>query len=620
MNHFPVSPEPSEDLPELLRAAADDAGAAASAIDDDDYLALVRTRGLALRRRRRNATFLAGAACLAVVAVVGASVVLNLPGSSAPIAPAAPSHTAPAVSASPSAPPSGVPLTFPTCGAAVPDVFPDSVAQTPGAGALALVSEAHIDADGNPLPRALATDGIFATGTEISPFIPLLLVNGGTDLATGTMSTAAQVVLAQNGIVVATGNPATPPSEALDLAGEATTPIATSNPVPCASTDGTELDPATDLPDGDYEAYAVLNTAPIDNPQSPDSAWTPMPVYGGPWPVRIGDPVDPPLTSALQCGDETAEISTNTSFVRLNLSPVDSFDPNGSPAGALTVGMSRLDDSDIGSLDLSRVLVYLLDDDGLVVAMTDAEPPAPRLWEPNADAGPSLQPDLPVVNCATGERVSPGDYTLLVQANMTGRTDATGMATTPVGVEAFAPRTPIRYGEADPQALPALDPTAVFPACGAPVPKGKPEFSVKGVGSVTSFANPDPTNPPSFSADATVTNRGTDRVLGNMASSITAVFVQNGRVVGAEENTTDDAQDFDLAPGATMSTTVGSSSGICGLPDGESRGLPPGDYEIWGTLDLYLKERQAPNGEATSTNEKLQATGRMDKVAIVPAR
>ncbi len=575
-----------DDLPEILRAIADDAAASrlAGSPPDDDFVIGVRRRATAVRRRRNARQSMVAAACVAAVGVGGVVIAQNVGNGGGAIAPA----TTIATTAEPT---SGA---FPVCGATVPSDW--------AAGDVQLVSQAHLDEDGMMLSASRPDDLPFFTDVTAGDVVPLMVLNDGNETVTVGSTGYATVVLVQDGVVVAgPGGMPEPYTESKIEPGGAV-PVSATLPDPC---DGEPVAP------GQYEAYAILD-AQVGAPGAEPVATE---VVGGPWLIQVGEPQIPTGTMALQCDDEVGELPRWIDPIRIEPTL---------PQGTVEAGDSRALRIDLynatsspANFAIDGIETYLARD-GKIVASTEVAV-MPYVIEVPADQnfGDGHFPGLPSVDCA-GDPLAPGDYALYVVTEFadpaTTLIDST--QTSAIG----GPWEITIAGDGSDEgvsnaALPELDPDAEFPMCGAPAPSDAEDtFGIETVLDIPRVKVSDPTEPERITAAGMVTNTTPDTLLGNSATSVPAVLVLDGRVVSVEPAVEGDARDFSVGPEESFELPVTADVGTCGRSAYEA--LPAGTYEVWGYLDTYVKERQNADGSATSANDEHRIVTRLGEVTI----
>ncbi|GHG54910.1 hypothetical protein GCM10011331_21110 [Flavimobilis marinus] len=575
-----------DDLPEILRAIADDAAASrlAGSAPDDEFLIGVRRRATAVRRRRNARQGMVAAVCVAAVGVGGVVIAQNVGTGGGAIAPAT-------TSVATAEPTSGA---FPLCGAAVPGDW--------AAGDVRLVSQAHLDEDGMMLSASRPGDAPFATDVTLSELIPLMVLNDGEETVTVGSTGYATVVLVKDGVVVAgpgmTPEPYTEPT--VEPGGAV--PVTATLPDPC---DGEPI------ADGQYEAYAILDAQVGATGGEPAATQ----VVGGPWLLEVGASETPGSMMALQCDDEVSEVPRWVDPIHLDVTlpqgPAVAGDSR-----ALRVDLFNATDSP-ANFAIDGIETYLVRG-GKVVASTEVAVMPYVVEIPGGQAyGDGHFPGLPSADCA-GDPVAPGDYSLYII------TEFADPATTLIaGTQTQAISGPHEItiaGDASGEgvsnaALPELDPDAEFPMCGAAVPdEAEDTFGIETVLEIPGVKVADPTKPDWITAAGMVTNTTRDTLLGNSSTSVPAVLVQDGRVVSIEPYVEADAKDFSVAPRESFELEVTATTVHCGRSAIEA--LPPGTYEVWGYLDTYVKERQNASGSATSVNEKHHAVARLGEVTI----
>lgn len=571
-----------DDLPEILRAIADDAAASRSAgsLPDDEYVIGVRRRATAVRRRRNTRQSLVAAACVAAVGVGGVVIAQNVGNGGGAIAPATT-----AASTSPGA-------AFPLCGAGVPGDW--------APGDVRLVSQAHLDENAMMLSASRPGDEPFATDITVSDVLPLMILNDGEETVTVGSNGYATVVLVKDGVVVAGPGMTPEPYTEPRVEPGGAVPVTATLPDPC---DGEPI------AEGRYEAYAILDAQVTTGSSDPVSTE----VVGGPWLLDVGATETPGGMTALQCDDEVSEVPRWVDPIHLDVTL---------PQGPVVAGDSRALRIDLrnatdapANFAIDGIETYLVRD-GKVVAFTEVAVMPYVVEIPGGQAyGDGHFPGLPSVDCA-GDLVAPGDYSLYII------TEFADPATTLIaGTQTQAisgPHYLTIAGDDDAtssDALPALDPDAEFPMCAAAVPdEAADPFSIETVLDFPWIRVEDPSQPETLQEAGMVTNTTRDTLLGNSGTAIPAVLVLDGRVVSDAPAIEADAKDFSVAPGESFELTVAASAGLCGRSSAEA--LPAGTYEVWGYLDTYLKERQNPNGVASSTNDENRAIARLGEVTI----
>ena len=345
--------------------------------------------------------------------------------------------------------------------------------------------------------------------------------------------------------------------------------------------DGTGL-----LPPGDYEAWATLELASDDGSGRGRTLIASEAV-----PVTLvaasGTGSDEP-GSMLTCGDPTAEITSSTTAggdaVTLTLDgTLTHVAPGTVTTGAVTAQVHHAQ-SATGVLEGGPVETYLLRDEIVVAATTTPQDGGTWWTAPDAPAGDAsfrdeLSADLTTTAC-DGTPLPDGTYTLLVVVPVT--VPESGEP----GHELVAPRQDVVVGSGP--ALPAADPSAVFPACGAPVPgyQGAPyELTTLGDGApVTPTGHED--------SDGTWLAHTTLVSSDDVAQEVSfgparGVLTKDGRVVGR-------VLDADVVggPGYPASAPLGggrSADVPVSVPLSSCGGdgsLPGGTYEVWATLDV----------------------------------
>lgn len=577
-----------DDLPEILRAIADDAAASrlAGSAPDDEFLIGVRRRATAVRRRRNARQGMVAAVCVAAVGVGGVVIAQNVGTGGGAIAPAT-------TSVATAEPTSGA---FPLCGAAVPGDW--------AAGDVRLVSQAHLDEDGMMLSASRPDDAPFFSDVTAGDVVPLMVLNDGEETVTVGSTGYATVVLVQDGVVVAGPGGMPEPYTEPEVEPGGAVPVTATLPDPC---DGEPVAP------GQYEAYALLDAQVATAGAEPVATE----VVGGPWLIQVGEPEIPAGTMALQCDDEVGELPRWIDPIRIEPTL---------PQGPVQAGDSRALRIDLynatssaANFAIDGVETYLARD-GKIVASTEVAV-MPYVIEVPADQnfGDGHFPALPSVDCA-GDPLAPGDYALYVVTEFAdpATTLITGTQTSAIGgpweITIAAEGTGTFEGVSN-QALPILDPDVEFPMCAAAVPdEAEDMFGIETILDFPWVKLEDTTTPESLAVAGMVTNRTSDTLLGNATTTIPAVLVQDGRVVSDVPGADADVSDFDLAPDDSFEAGVEANLGICGRTPYTA--LPAGTYEVWGYLDTYVKERQNADGAATSVNEEHRAVSRLGEVTI----
>lgn len=578
-----------DDLPEILRAIADDAAASrlAGSPPDDEFVIGVRRRATAVRRRRNARQGMVAAVCVAAVGVGGVVIAQNVGTGGGAIAPAT-------TSVATSEPTSGA---FPLCGAAVPGDW--------AAGDVRLVSQAHLDEDGMMLSASRPGDAPFATDVTLSELIPLMVLNDGEETVTVGSTGYATVVLVKDGMVVAgpgmTPEPYTEPT--VEPGGAV--PVTATLPDPC---DGEPI------ADGQYEAYAILDAQVGATGGEPAATQ----VVGGPWLLEVGASETPGGMMALQCDDEVSEVPRWVDPIHLDVTlpqgPAVAGDSR-----ALRVDLFNATDSP-ANFAIDGIETYLVRG-GKVVASTEVAVMPYVVEIPGGQAyGDGHFPGLPSADCA-GDPVAPGDYSLYII------TEFADPATTLIaGTQTQAISGPHEItiaGDGSDEgvsnaALPPLDADAEFPQCGAAVPDQTQDvFAIDGdvdLGDMYLPASlPDDGRRDWFGATVDVVNATDDALLGNRTTALPAVLARDGRVVGVAPSWDPQTEDFSVAAKSSFTMEVALTEYACGSTGGN---LPDGNYEIWGYFDAYVKERQHPDGSASSVNEEVRAFAKIGEATI----
>lgn len=570
-----------DDLPEILRAIADDAAASRStgSLPDDEFVVGVRRRATAVRRRRNTRQSLVAVACVAAVGVGGVVIAQNVGTGGDAVPPATT-----VASTDPSA-------EFPLCGAGVPGDW--------APGDVRLVSQAHLDEDGMMLSASRPGDVPFATDVTLSELIPLMVLNDGEETVTVGSTGYATVVLVKDSVVVAgpgmTPEPYTEPT--VEPGGAV--PVTATLPDPC---DGEPI------ADGQYEAYAILDAQVGATGGEPAATQ----VVGGPWLLEVGASETPGSMMALQCDDEVSEVPRWVDPIHLDVTlpqgPVVAGDSR-----ALRVDLFNATDSP-ANFAIDGIETYLVRD-GKVVASTEVAVMPYAVEIPGGQAyGDGHFPGLPSADCA-GDPLAPGDYSLYIITEFADPATTLIAGTQTQAISGPHEITIAGDASVSNDALPPLDPAAEFPMCAAAVPDEAAD--VFGIETVLDFPwvkVEDTTTPESLAVAGTVTNRTSDTLLGNATTTIPAVLVQDGRVVSDVPGADADVSDFDLAPDDSFEAGVEANLGICGRTPYSA--LPAGTYEVWGYLDTYLKERHSADDSATSVNEEHRAVTRLGEVTI----
>lgn len=562
MNHNPSS---SDDLSAALHGIADEVGSISPVVADSDFSTNVRLHAKAVRRRRRAQHTGIAAASVAIIAVAGVVIAQNLPSGTQPITPAPPAPS----EASP----------FPACGAAVdiPDVE----------HGLTLVSGAHPDGDGVPAPRSAPGAEPWSTDIDAGTILPLALRNDGDAPITAGSTGYAGLVFVKDGLVVARPGGMPEPYTEPTLAPGEMTPVGVTPPEVCGS---------DALPDGDYEAYALLDaqtrTSSEDEPTSEV-------VYGGPWKIRLGNTEVPADAPSLACGDEVSELPTFTEPIRIDVDlPDDAVLGSAWDRSSLGLDFRNTDSESTMRVHADRVETFLVEGGKVIASAATKEDLRVKL-KPGTSYG--FNPRPPVVRCDSGEPVAAGSYQLYVIVNFTDTEsdELVEAITGPVDVTVPDRSEPDSTQSTTASAtLPGLDPAAQFPACGAAVPREDDStFAMITSDPIESL----PAGKETFSTEIEITNVTEDYLIGNSATWVPGVLVRDGRVVSGSGAGHDDAQDFGLAPGESFTLPLSVGLEICGTDTAQA--LPAGSYEVWGSTEFYLKERQLRTGESESTND-----------------
>ena len=574
------------DLADLLHDLADDAARAPRGRSLEGMAATARAHGLAARRRRTAARSLVAAASVAVVAVGGVLVAQNLGGTTTP-------PPATATTQAPTVVPGAV---FPGCGAAV--VEPGDPTD------LRLVTDAVPDTHGRPGTRSATGDAPFLTSSVDGLFDVRITTTGRSAVTVGSTGYAAYV-LVRDGVVVGVPG-AMPEPFREDVVGpdDPSAPLSRTGVAMC----GGPHDQAA----GYYTLYtyvdAVLPAAAGDEP-------TTARVWGGPWDVRIGSTVAGADAMALECRMPTSEITTpefpqrdGEPVVRAEVTPPERSVPvTDVVTRAVRVDVAPTGD---GTYFGDAVETYLVRD-GEVVSMRSTPAPGGSWFAGTGTDWPDVVavqgatraldgffPELSGVDCTTGEPLTAGEYELLV---------VVPMWVPDYQFQVFAPRERVTLG--DVPALPQADPSAVFPACGAPVPgyQGDP-FELATLGDDA---------PVTLSADdmfegawvPQTTLKAVDGTVHSVRFGVaTGVLTRGGRVVGRVVDLADLGHDgattkHTLEDGTTAPLPTATQVSSCGS-DGS---LPDGTYEVWASVDV---ERLSP-GSGTTT-----VVGRLATVAL----
>jgi len=414
MNHDDATHDTADERLRTLRDALheiESEAAHAPRRTDDAALAqhALRTARV-LRRRHRTARIALTAACVAVVAG-GAVLVANLPQT--------PVQHPVAVS-----PPVGVPGSdgrTPACG--------EPLALAQSIEGLALVSTAFPDAAGRPTTSSAAAqpgERTFADSralaTTMLASIEVTNQSTGTGHEVGGGSGYSQTVLVRDGIVLARtafepfslqGNYVLKPGQTRAAPGLF--------PAPCPA-DGSQSDdtaPATDLPEGDYELYAILN--PSDDGSTEQAV-------GGPWDVRIGDSTSASTStdSLPRCGEAyvAPEPSGHLTLVSAAFEDDDGHGLPRSPAGTapfatdLAVSVLPVDVRNDGTVradgTMSTAVSFTIVRDGKVVAAPRAASSPPLLLDLDPGQTAPLSAVAPVP--CDGGALADGDYDVYASA------------------------------------------------------------------------------------------------------------------------------------------------------------------------------------------------------------
>ncbi|MGO1316997.1 MAG: hypothetical protein ACTMIR_08185 [Cellulomonadaceae bacterium] len=380
----------------LGAAMHDIAGAVPSGpASDDDFVAGVRTRAVAVRRRRSTRRTALAAASIAAVVAVGAVVTQQ-------VARNGPSP----------APLGGDPTTdapWPQCGASVTDIPGVESSGADGSG-LRLVSEAHRGADGEP-----ATTGDpaapWATDLDVGTILPLQLRNDGESPVAGGSTGYAAVVVVSDGVVVAAPGGMPEPWLAFDLAPGESAPLHAARPEPCAG---------GDLPDGVYQAYALLDATLGDPGTDADQ----VEALGGPWPIRLGETPDVIATPAevLGCQASVTELAATREPVSLTLG-ADNSAVSDQTGGHLEMVLEQTEPESGVRLRYTAAQVALLAEDTVVATASVPLGDESTLLGGAPDEGgvtsARIAVDLPTVGC-DGVAVPPGRYTVQATVQLEG--------------------------------------------------------------------------------------------------------------------------------------------------------------------------------------------------------
>lgn len=535
---------PDGGAPDGLDAALRDIADAvpSGALPDDDFAAGVRVRALALRKRRTRRRGLVAAASVAAIAVVGAAIATNLGD-----------RTPPPIGGTPTLSPTFDPdATFPQCGAAPDFEVEDSQ--------LTLVSEAHLDAGGDPASESAPGNEPWATDLDVGTVLPLQLKNTGALDVSGGSTGYASVVIVKDDVVVASPGPMPEPWAEFDLEGGQSTPLLSTSPEVCGG---------GELPDGEYQAYAVLD---IQRDLSGVADRAPLAVYGGPWTIRLGD--DPGAIATpeqvLACEANVTELGATQDPVTVRMLADETAvnADTGEPMPQLRIAFTGEPGGpayEIGAIHVAAIQ----DDEVVATSSVGVEDRWPALGADAAGgeaSSASITFDLPTTRCDGNALVGAQTFQAAVLLEPLDGGD-------PFVVTSNRWETTMPGGSAT---LPALDPEATFPQCGAAVPDE--------VDSPFALTTDE-------SGDVIATNTSADRLGGITSPWTVGVLVADGRVVGLEEAVDGEGQDFDLAPGESIPTSVSTSTLVCGDAGSERATLPAGEYEVWAMHPFAVRER-----------------------------
>lgn len=277
---------------------------------------------------------------------------------------------------------------FPTCGAA-----PDLADLAGGARPLTLVSQTHAGADGTSLDHSAADDDAFFTDLTTNAIVPLQIMNNRDETLTVASTGYARFVLVQDGRVVV---------EPADMPPTNASP--TLEPGEAALVHQTDIAPCsgTELPDGDYEAYALLDAQVSTGAAGSDGEAEESLVYGGPWKIRFGESIVSVDAASVHCGEQISEVP------RFNdLSPLDST----ADEGEVQANISSTSENAKG-LQIDSFETYLVADGTVVASATPDE----NLDLDRTAIGLADFP-VPSVACDGETPVPPGDYQFFAVAN-----------------------------------------------------------------------------------------------------------------------------------------------------------------------------------------------------------
>ncbi|QIK84439.1 hypothetical protein [Sanguibacter sp. HDW7] len=340
------------------------------------------------------------------------------------------------------------------------------------------------------------------------------------------------------------------------------------------------------LPAGDYEAWAVVE---IDETVAENSETTTI-IASEAVPVALTAPSVGTGSDAsmLTCGDPTGEITSSTTAggdkVTLTLEGTETRVAAGAVAKGAVSAAIRHAKGALDVLEGGPVEVYLLRDETVVSVATTEQPDGPWWTGPDVPTGDTtfrneLTADVSTSAC-DGSALPDGTYTLLVVVPV--HVPETGDGSH----ELISVRQDIVVG--DGEALPAADPSATFPACGALVPgyQGDPyEIVPLGDGAPMSPAEDDVFEGVWLPLTKLVSSSDTTQRVSYGATR--GVLTRDGHVVGSVFD-----EDLLGGPSSPMSATLGGGRSAeatvatqfrsCG-GDGS---LPEGTYDVWGTLEV----------------------------------